>query len=66
VAGLAPATALSPQRALAGTATAAAQAPLWVTHQAVLKGGINARVAASPDGPAVFVTGATSTVAYSG
>src|SRR5690242_3456036 len=53
VAGLVPAAALS----LAGTAAAAAQAPLWVTHQDVLNGGINAQVAASPDGSAVFVAG---------
>src|SRR5690348_14446781 len=42
---------------LAGTAAAAARAPLWVTHQDVLNGGINAQVAASPDGSAVFVAG---------
>ena len=59
VAGLVPAAALS----LAGTAAAAAQAPLWVTHQDVLNGGINAQVAASPDGSAVYVTGATPAVA---
>jgi PQQ-like domain len=53
VAGLAPAVVLS----LGGTAAAAAQAPLWVTHQDVLNGGINAQVAASPDGSAVFVVG---------
>src|SRR5438067_2101217 len=57
IAGLAPAAALSPQRALAGTGTAAAQAPLWVTHQDVVNGGINAQVAASPNGSAVFVAG---------
>jgi outer membrane protein assembly factor BamB len=38
-------------------AVAATQAPLWVTHQDVVKGGINAQVAASPDGSAVFVAG---------
>lgn len=53
VAGLVPAATLS----LAGTAAAAAQAPLWVTHQDVLNGGINAQVAASPDGSAVVVAG---------
>jgi outer membrane protein assembly factor BamB len=61
VAGLAPATALSPGRALASTATAAARAPLWVTHQYVLKGGVNGQVAASPNGSAVFVAGQIAT-----
>ncbi len=50
VVGFAPATALSPGRALADTATAAAQAPLWVTHQYVGGAGVNGQVAASPDG----------------
>jgi WD40 repeat protein len=57
IAGLAPGTALSPQRALAGTATAAAQAPLWVTHQYVPNTGVNGQVTASPNGSAVFVAG---------
>lgn len=55
LAGLAPATALAPGHALAGTA--AGPAVLWVTHQDVLHGGSNAQVAASPDGSAVFVAG---------
>jgi hypothetical protein len=53
---------------LAGSAAAAAQAPLWVTHQDVVNGGINAQVAVSPDSSRVFVTGDTgndaATVAY--
>jgi hypothetical protein len=55
VTGFAPAIAPSPGRALA--ATAAAQAPLWVTHQDVLTTGVNAQVTASPNGSAVFVAG---------
>jgi outer membrane protein assembly factor BamB len=57
IAGLAPAAALASGPARAGTATAAAQSPIWVNHQDVRTGGINTQVAASPDGSAVFVAG---------
>ena len=58
VVGLAPAMALSPALASPGTATAAAPARLWLMHQFVARGGFNLKVAASPDGSAVFVVGA--------
>jgi outer membrane protein assembly factor BamB len=57
VAALAPVTALSPGRALAGTATAASPARLWVAYQYVKREGFNLAVAASLDGSAVFAAG---------
>jgi outer membrane protein assembly factor BamB len=57
IAGLAPATALSPALAAPASATAASPAPLWVTHQFVKRAGAELAVASSPDGSAVFVAG---------
>jgi len=79
IAGLAPATALSPQRALAsagvrgGSGTSApGGALLWAArYRGNAQGNFPSAVAASPDGAAVYVTGTTnpanshfSTVAY--
>jgi outer membrane protein assembly factor BamB len=66
VAGLAPATALSLGRALAGTATVASPARLWVTHQYVKRGGFNLKGAASPDGSAVFVASEVEKLSHRG
>ena len=66
VAGLAPAMALSPALAAPITATAGSPARLWVMHQYVTRAGFNLKVAASPDGSAVFVAGAILKVNHKG
>jgi DNA-binding beta-propeller fold protein YncE len=66
VAGLAPAMALSPALASPVTTTAGSPARLWLMHQYVQRAGFDLKVAASPDGSAVFVAGAILKVNHKG
>jgi len=66
IGGLALATVLPSAVALGATATATTQAPLWVAHQFVTRGGFNIKVAASPDGSAVFVAGEAEKLNHKG